>query len=88
MKPKKLMYIEDFYFVLPNDFKGTVSEALQLLTDYYKIREQKNNIDYSESGNHFDWICQNNDALHKHCGCLGMGELSEITDTYASILNN
>lgn len=43
--PKKLLRITDLTFVLPDDFNGDFSDALNILTDYINNINGFNNVD-------------------------------------------
>jgi hypothetical protein len=50
MNSKKLFYIDSCWFNLPDDFNGTITDALELLLQYRKqsVLENKINVEVNE----------------------------------------
>ena len=76
MKSKKIMQITDCNLNLPDNFEGSLLDALKLLVQYREEAESKNNVNkHSEEENGFD-LLWNNDNIK----CLisyGFSELNE-----------
>lgn len=76
------------YFELPDNFNGTVSDALFLFAEYHKMREKNQDIINDKlpaNTNHFDWLNENHDKIHKHCGQMCVAKLDKETNTYSII---
>ena len=54
MVGKKLLKIEECYFNLPNDFNGTLGEALTLLAKYRLEKEKENKVTDNANDDEFD----------------------------------
>ena len=55
MKCKKLLRITECYFSLPDDFNGTLGEALTLLAEYTIQRETINQVQHEEPCDDYDY---------------------------------
>ncbi len=51
MKSKKIMHIQDCFINLPDDFEGTLLDALKLLVKFREEAEIKNNVNRHEDDN-------------------------------------
>jgi hypothetical protein len=60
MISKKILNIQECYFILPDDFKGTLGEALSLLAEYRLNAEKENQIHTSDI-DCYEILTKNND---------------------------
>ena len=82
----KVLKLNDFYFILPDDFNGKFSDALFLLAEYMKSREEMNNLNFGKLDiSNQEWIEQNHDDIHKHCGDYGLCQYDKENDKYIII---
>lgn len=74
MFPKKLLRITDLTFVLPDDFNGDFTDALNILTNYVN---SKNNFDNVEDKNTSTVESLLNDTASKLCMKFGIFEADD-----------
>ena len=85
MLSKKLLTIYNCQFSLPDDFKGTLGEALMLLAEYRLKSENENKIEKQDNDiNHYE-ILQKNDSI-KCAISYALSKLSEDKTQWESII--
>lgn len=63
MKSKKIMQITDCYLNLPDNFEGSLLDALKLLVQYREEAESKHNVNkHSKKENGFDLLWNNDNV--------------------------
>lgn len=90
MLSNKLLHIEDGWFNLPDDFDGTIGEALMLFAEY-KLEQEKKGvfIPVEESENTADMYTEliSNDNV-KGALVWNYFKLDEESNTYQSYIND
>lgn len=94
MLSKKLLHIEDGWFNLPDDFNGTIGEALMLLAEY-KLEQEKKGVFIPVKGSEdtvknskdmYTELISNDDV--KGALTWNYFKLDEESNTYQSYIND
>jgi len=75
MKSKKLMHIQDCFINLPDDFNGTLLDALKLLVQFREEAETKNNVARHEEEDNLTYLWANDNI--KVTMSYGFAELDD-----------